>query len=260
MEVRDQLLKLLRIQQLALEMQRARALVESAPGRIEQIEERFRERNAEYVALKERYDELEQDRRRRSLELEGLDQTRKKYMDALMQVTNQREYSAVLKEIDTVKTAIGEHEEAILKAMEECERLKADLDARASHIEQERSLVERERAQVESEVASAQRRILECEQERARVETELPPGLVASVRRIEESRRGLFMARTDDATCSACHVRVRPQVYQEIRQASRIHACSQCKRILYVEAALRPADPAESEGGSPLEARDGGAV
>ncbi len=260
MEVRDQLLKLFKIQQLALEMQQARALIESAPARIEQIEERFRERNAEYVALKERYDELEQDRRRRSFELEGLDQARKKYMDALMQVTNQREYSAVLKEIDTVKTAIGEHEEAILKAMEECERLKADLDARASHIEQERSLVERERAQVESEVASARQRLLDCERERARVETELPPGLVASVRRIEESRRGLFMARTDDATCSACHVRVRPQVYQEIRQASRIHVCSQCKRILYVEASLRPADTAQPPGGSPLEARDGGAV
>jgi hypothetical protein len=260
LEVRDQLVRLLKIQQLALEVQQARGIIEGAPARIGEIEQRFRDRNAEYVSLKDRFEELEQDRRRRSFELDQLEQARKKYMDALMQVTNQREYSAVLKEIDTVKAAIGEHEEAILKAMEECERLKKELDARASHIEQERAVVEREREQVERQVAAARERIAHCEEERARLEGELPRDLVETVRRIEESRRGLFLARTEDATCSACHVRVRPQVFQEIRQASRIHTCSQCKRILYVATALEPAPGPDSSAEGAVEARNGGAV
>ena len=52
-----------------------------------------------------------------------------------MQVKNQREYAAVLKEIDAAKATIGEHEVAILSSMDEVETLKADLEARAAQPE-----------------------------------------------------------------------------------------------------------------------------
>jgi C4-type zinc ribbon protein len=68
------------------------------------------------------------------------------------------------------------------------------------------------------------------------------------------------MSRTENETCAACHVRVRPQVYQEIRQAARIHACSQCKRILYNAATLRPQGPGAPGEGTAVEARNGGTV
>ena len=56
MEIRDQLFRLVRIQEIAQETRAARALVDGAPARIEQIEGHFRERNAEYVAVKQRFD------------------------------------------------------------------------------------------------------------------------------------------------------------------------------------------------------------
>src|SRR5262245_55513669 len=110
-DVRSQLLKLRQIQDLVLNMQAARAEVEAAPARLEAIESAFRERNSEYVQIKDRYDELERDRAARQFELTELEDARKKFMDSLMQVKNQREYAAVLKEIDTVKARISEHED-----------------------------------------------------------------------------------------------------------------------------------------------------
>ena len=83
-EVREQLRKMLRIQQLVLDIQNARSIVESGPGRIEEIEGRFRERNAEYVALKERHDALDADRQSRSLELRTLEDDRKKFMSSCL--------------------------------------------------------------------------------------------------------------------------------------------------------------------------------
>ena len=85
--------------------------------------------------------------------------------------------------------------------------------------------------------------------ERADIEAALPADLVANVRRVEEGRRGVFLVKADREMCSACHVRVRPQVYQEIKQATRIHACSNCKRYLYFEAALRSEAPTEAAAG-----------
>lgn len=264
MDAKEQLQRLLRIQELALEMQAARSIVAKTPARIEEIEGRFRERNAEYVAMMQRHEELEKDQRDRTDELSVLEQTFKKYMDNLMQVKNQREYAAMLKEIDTVKSQSSSHEDAVLRDMEEIEKLKTDLDARASHIREERVVVERERAQVDADAAAAREQITRCETERSRIESELPGDLVDNVRRVEEMRQGIFLVKSDKELCQACFVRVRPQAYQEIRQGVRIHTCSSCRRYLYYEPALRPpvaADVPPVEAGSAgIEATNGGAA
>ena len=253
LHAKEQLQRLLRIQDLALEIRSARSVVEGAPARIEEIEGRFRERNAEYVALKERFDAIEKDRRDRTVELEALEESRKKYMESLMQVKNQREYSAVLKEIDAVKARIGAHEEAILKEMEEAEKLRVELEARADHIEKERALVGEEHARVEAEAATAAERIAAAERERAQLEAELPADLIENVKRVEENRQGVFLARADKELCQVCFVRMRPQVYQEIRQAAQIHICGHCRRYLYYEPALK-AQPAAQPDAAPGEA------
>jgi predicted nucleic acid-binding Zn-ribbon protein len=262
-DARNQLTSLLKIQELALEIQAAKSVVDGAPARIEEAESRFRERNAEYVEIKERYDAIEADRSARSLELGTLEDSRQHYQDSLMQVKNQREYAAALKEIDAVKSRIGDHEEAILKSMEEVETLKSDLEARAAHIEAERAIVDRERTDVETAVADALARIEGATAERAVIEASLPTSLVANVRRVEEGRKGLFLVKAERDSCSAC------QVYQEIKQASKIHICGNCRRYLYFEATMN-APPAPAQGASPssgmppqspeVEAVNGGAV
>jgi uncharacterized protein len=251
-ETKRQLESLLRIQELALEIQAARAVVEGAPAKLEEAEARFRERNAEYVEFKERYDAIDADRRARNLELATLEDAKKKFQDSLMQVKNQREYAAVLKEIDAVKANIGDHDDAILKSMEEVEVLKGELEARAAHIESERAIVEKERSEIEAAVAAALAIVETATSTRAEIEASLPADLVANLRRVEEGRRGVFLVKAERESCSACHVRIRPQVYQEIRQASKIHVCGNCKRYLYFEAALRngsaPTPSADASG------------
>ena len=69
MVAKQQLLSLLRIQGLADEIQTARRILDEAPQKIEEIEQHFRDRNAEYVAIKDRYEELDLDQRTRSGEL-----------------------------------------------------------------------------------------------------------------------------------------------------------------------------------------------
>ena len=259
MEPKEQLRTLLRIQDQALEIRRSREVVESAPSRLEGIEAAFRERNAEYVTVRERFEELEHEQRSRTQELSVLEESRRKFQDALMQVKNQREYAAVLKEIDVVKAQAADHEDRILKAMDEVETLRTDLEARSAHISEEREKVASEMAQVEREVAEARVRIGKLEADRAACEAQLPRELVDGVRRIEDARQGVFLARAEDQICQLCFVRVRPQVYQEIKLAAKIHSCGNCKRILYYEPALRTADPA-LPGAPGVEAVNGGPV
>ena len=273
MEAKRQILMLVRLQSVALEIRDAQAVVTAAPGRIEEIEGRFRERNAEYVVVKERHDELESDNRIRNLELETLSESRQKFMDDLMQVQNQREYAALLKEIDTVKAKISEHEDRVLANMDELEKLREDLTSRVAHIEEERKLVATETAMVAADIATAEQVIAEATVERERIEVDLPSTLIGTVRRVEHSRQGMFVAEALTGTCQACFVRVRPQAFQEIKLGARLHACGSCRRFLYwpgmIESengeAADPSRSAASDGasgapGSTGDASSAGAV
>ena len=268
MQVRDQLFRLVRLQGLVQETRAARSLVEDSPARIEEIENHYRERNAEYVAIRQRCDALEADRQTRSAELATLEESQKKYMADLMNVQNQREYAAMLKEIDAVKAQIGEHEVAILTDMEEIETAKADLAKFEEHIQAEREQVARERAEVEAAVERARKSIARLETERARIESELPKSLVSAVRRLEQGRQGQFLSKADEGVCQSCFVRVRPQGFQEVKLASKIHYCSNCKRLLYHEPSLTrmaaeaagPGEESDATNPSSVQAADGGAV
>ncbi|ANM30821.1 hypothetical protein ABI59_16420 [Acidobacteria bacterium Mor1] len=233
MDIQEQLHRAVRIQELALQTAADRKIIEEAPGRIEEIEARFRERNAEYVAVKERFEELDSDQKSRNNTLAELEEAKKKYQSDLMQVQNQREYAAILKEIDECKARISENEEAVLRAMDELESLKGDLDNRNEHIQQERDQVESERNTVEGEVKDAKARMSDAAEERSGLEDDLPSLMKAAIAKLEQSRQGIFLAKAEDGTCQVCYVRVRPQAYQEVKLAQSIHYCGSCKRILY---------------------------
>jgi predicted nucleic acid-binding Zn-ribbon protein len=255
---KEQLLSLLRIQELANEIRSAQRILDEAPGRVEEIEQRFRDRNAEYVAIKDRYEELDQDQRSRSGELGTLEESKKKFMADLMQVKNQREYAAMLNEIDTVKAQISDHEEAILRDMEEIEKLTGELKTHEEHIATEREAVARERVEVEAGAEESRALIDARTKERREVEAGLPRDVTASMRRLEPRRQGIFLARAEGGTCQSCYVRVRPQVFQEIKAAVAVHSCESCKRFLYHPSLkASAAGPSSSEG---VEAANGGAV
>jgi predicted nucleic acid-binding Zn-ribbon protein len=254
LEAKEKLLRLLWIQELATSIRDAERILAEAPVRIDEIERRFRERNAEYVAIKERYDELETDQKTRSGELVDLEEHRKKYMDDLMQVKNQREYAAMLKEIDSVKAQISEHEEAILRDMEEIDKLKGELAEHEEHIQAEREAVASERAQVQADEAAAKATIESLRADRRNVEKGMPAQLLEAVARLEDRRSGIFLSQVDDNGCQMCFVRIRPQVFQEIKAATGVHKCGNCKRFLYHEPTLRPLLEKARAG----EKRDGG--
>jgi predicted nucleic acid-binding Zn-ribbon protein len=261
LEAKEQLQRLVRIQELAQQVRAAQKIVDDAPIRVGEIESRFRERNAEYVAVKDHFDELQNDQAMRSGELSSLEQQRDKYMESLMSVKNQREYAAMLKEIDMVKAEISGHEEAILKDMEGVEKLKGELATHEEHIKKERVQVETERSEVEAAAAAANGRIEQLTAERSKIETELPKQIAATLHRLEATRQGIFLTKAENGTCLSCFVRVRPQVFQEVKLATAVHACGNCRRFLYVPSSL-----AGTKGGdataeaSNVEAVNGGAV
>ena len=147
----------------------------------------------------------------------------------------------------------------MLKDMEEIEKLKDELEQQEENIKDDRQAADSESAQVESEAGQARESIEQLTAERAKVESELPRVLLPTLRRLEETRQGIFLSKADKGVCQSCFVRVRPQVFQEIKLAAVVHTCSNCRRFLYHAPSLKP-EPEPNALSEGVEAVNGGAV
>ena len=72
----------------------------------------------------------------------------------------------------------------------------------------------------------------------------MEPRLIALFEQVAKARKGIAICATHDGLCSVCHVRLRPQVFQQVRQNDGIVQCDHCNRILYYVPPSASAAPA----------------
>jgi predicted nucleic acid-binding Zn-ribbon protein len=58
--------------------------------------------------------------------------------------------------------------------------------------------------------------------------------------RIAHGRKGVAVAEARDGLCTVCHVRLRPQIFNEVRRNDGLHQCDSCTRILYYVPSAAP--------------------
>jgi uncharacterized protein len=69
--------------------------------------------------------------------------------------------------------------------------------------------------------------------ERNELGAQISADLLPRYERVRKFRGGIGISAARDYVCEVCQVRIRPQVFQEIRKNDQIIACDACQRILY---------------------------
>ena len=67
---------------------------------------------------------------------------------------------------------------------------------------------------------------------------------------VAKRRNGVAIAEARDGVCTICHVRLRPQVFNEVRRNDQIIQCDSCNRILYFVPASQPAGSTTGPAGA----------
>jgi uncharacterized protein len=173
------------------------------------------------------------ERRRLEGEVEILRQKLSRFKDQERQVKTNKEYQALVSEIENVKREISAREDEILERMvaaEECEEKSrlAQEDFQRKEAEVSSRIRELEAFANESAI-----RIEELQNERRQLESMISSDLLHQYRRIASARNGIALAAAKDQSCQACHVRLRPQLFADLKMNLRIITCESCNRILY---------------------------
>ena len=227
-------------------LRRAEAQLGGIPDWMRELDEQYQERKAEIDEIESAVEAARAERRGAEAAVAEAQEKLKRYQRQINEVTTQREYGALLQEIDTVKGQIGGGEDQAFAAMERIESGNREIEEKRAAFRdlEERYGVELARWDEQkpgiAEEARGLRERLEVLRER------LPRPYLAQFERLYERTGGRALApiRKIDRPrgpamwhCAVCHYNVRPQVLVEIQDRGSLIQCDSCKRILFVEAA-----------------------
>jgi predicted nucleic acid-binding Zn-ribbon protein len=188
--------------------------------------------------------QAENQRERRELEKQvaAVDARLARFDDHKAAVKTNQEYTALLHEIATAKSEKDGLEEQILVLMESADGIQAsvrDAERVVATVTQEgqavRAALGQERGALETELAR-------LATEKTQVSAGVEKPVLVRYEQLLKQRKMVAVAEMQGDLCTACHVRLRPAVTQQVRRNAELVACDSCQRILYFKPA--PADAA----------------
>jgi len=156
-----------------------------------------------------------------------------KFREQAMSVKTNQEYHAIQKEIEFAQTEMKGAEDAVLEKMLEGDDLTSAVKRAEADLAGEQKKVDADRKALAAEAAELKTATDTLAAERADVVTSLTPQVLSLFDLIANRRNGIAIAEARDGICTICHVRLRPQVFNNILKNDQIIQCDSCNRIMY---------------------------
>ena len=181
-----------------------------------------------------RLDAAKKEQRAREKDLEVVQAKRSKTEGRLYEVKTNKEYSAVLAEIEEIKQEKARVEEEILVLMESQERLTADMREAESRLKTREGEGKKEEVALQEKLRGVQADLALVRTERAELAKQLPANVLADYDKLLKARGGLALAQVIKPNlCGGCRMTVTPQRLQELRAQTALLPCESCGRYLY---------------------------
>src|SRR5262252_5990178 len=232
--------RVIALQQLDTNASQARKTLAEAPEREKAFEERLTMAKSRLADAKAKLAANQEARRAIEKEVAVHQGRLSKYRDQAMAVKTNQEYHAIQHEMSHAQGEIKKYEDQILERMVEGDDLTATIKSSEAALAAEQKTIDADRKRLQAEDAETQRSLDALGAERAKVIEGLDKRVLAIYDSAYSRRQGIAVAEAKDGICTICHVRLRPQVFNDVRKNDAIVQCDSCQRILYFVPAPAP--------------------
>lgn len=230
--MRDQFQLLFALQQVDDRL-RALALGEQQlPQRLQAYEAACAAARQQLVQQQATIEQSERQQRVFERELANHQEAIRKTQSKAHEVKTNKEYSAILAEIDAGKQRLEMLEDQMLALMEatDQQRQAYRLHEQQEHVAQQ-ALVE-QRHQIQQEHETLRRTIVAEQERRQQTVAGLEAKLYEQYQKVAAQHSGRGVAQLQEGVCSGCHLKVPPQMVSEIRLQVQLFTCPHCRLML----------------------------
>ena len=226
--------KLVRLHHVEADLKRAESDLAEIPRLRKEIEEKLARDRARLDAARAALEASQKARRQNETAVQDLETKRSKYRGQLMEVKTNKEYTAVLHEIEGVERDIKAREDVVLEEMERAEGLALDVRREEADFKGVEADAGKQKAALDARAAKLEGEAAQLRKERDAVAASIPEEALALYARVAK-QRGTGVAEARDGMCQACHVRMRLQIWVEVKKNERLFQCESCSRVLFYE-------------------------
>ena len=233
--MRDQLELLWEIQKIDLDLRQIREEQDRFPREMRKLDEKQSIEKERLQKEKEKIESLEKERRQKESHLTAEIDRIKKAEGKMFEVKTNKEYQALLNEMEAIKTANSREEEAILQILEEIDELRKGFSKKEKELAVAQEKIEAERKTIRERMTQNDALLKKEMERREALSKQLESRLYGLYKTLMEKRQGIGVVTVRHETCQGCFVHIPPQMFIEVQKNKDLIRCPNCNRILYLE-------------------------
>lgn len=230
--MRDQLELLTALQELDDRLRLLRREQRALPLRLKAPEREHGEAYQELKSVQAEIDRNERQQHDLEMDLQSTQDALAKVQRKLREVKTNKEYSAVLAEIDAGNEHIGSVEDQLLQLMENAEQKRQARRLRERRVQVTYEALQQEGGAVKEASKALDQEILAEQEKRHQTAVGLRAELLERYEKLAAQHDSSVVVHLRDGTCGGCHLKVLPQLVSDIRLQESLHTCPHCRLIL----------------------------
>lgn len=247
----EALTSLIALQALDTAADTARKRIGEMPALEKALDKTIADSKAVVDAIKVRLTDNETSRRALEKETALIDGRMAKFEDHKASVKTNQEFHALNHEIEVAQASKGTLDDQVLELMSGAEELMTQRKTAEAALATLTADVEKQRAALRAERAALDAELARLTGERKAAIPSIPAPALAKYEQILKNRKGVAVSAMVNGICTGCHVRLRPNIEQQVRKGDAFTQCDNCQRLLhYVAPPKTEAQPAD--GASPV--------
>ncbi|MGV8059536.1 MAG: zinc ribbon domain-containing protein [Smithellaceae bacterium] len=233
--MKEQLLLIIELQECDSQLVKIADRKRSLPEKMDKLDEQFRAFQKEIEQNKRKYDEIKARHVECENKIRKINEGMIKTKERLLEVKNNKEYQAMLKENETAEAMCGDVETEIISILDELEKLAVLVKKDQAILDEYRRKYEEDKRLIEADLNSIDADFVSWEQKRVGLKDKVPADLLARYEKIKKSNNGIGVISVWKAVCNGCHMNIPPQLYNELQKTSELISCPNCHRIMYFQ-------------------------
>lgn len=224
---------LIKLQKLDIEIRNTSVLLDDIPRQIRDIDKKAEESLQIVQETKDNFARNQKKRRDLESELQDIKEKIEKYKRQLNEVKTNKEYSSLLKEIEETNQRIDALEEQIIGEMLSADDIEKEIKAASEKSNEVQAELSQKKEEILQEKHKAEEKLNDLHAKREELLPKIPSDQLALYDQIAKTKNGIVLSPVTEEFCSMCHMRVRPQMVNELIAGTQIITCENCGRILY---------------------------
>jgi uncharacterized protein len=225
--------KLIVLQEVDARIAALKAEVAALPQQVAQIEAKLAGSKAQLEAAQAGMKADEIARRKHESDIKDQQEKISRYRDQSLKVKTNDEYRALNHEIQFAESEIRKLEDKVLEIMVATDARKEAIKQSEVALKADTASNEKEKDHARAQTAEDEEQLAELNATRKELRSGVAEETLTHYDRVLKLRGSVMAPVYEDESCSACRVRLRPQVFQEVTSNEQIVTCFYCNRILY---------------------------